>query len=165
MKPKDKNTTPPSKPEKPQKPPKEPKQKKDKRGSKVEHDLSQLAKDLGIRVSSPYGYYPEDVDPIIEKLQKDVASLTLENKQLSQDLENALEDGRKARNELAQVKMQMSLMEVPDISQEEGFEMLRRMDSITGNYDNESLVDVKQKLNQPAKPTGPVPKIKLKPKG
>lgn len=164
MKSKDKNTTPPSKPEKPQKPPKEPKQKKDKRGSKVEHDLSQLAKDLGIRVSSPYGYYPEDVDPIIEKLQKDVASLTLENKQLSQDLENALEDGRKARNELAQVKMQMSLMEVPDISQEEGFEMLRRMDSITGNYDNESLVDVKQKLNQPAKSTGPVPKIKLKPK-
>lgn len=144
---------------------KEPKQKKDRRGSKIEHELSQLAKDLGIRVSSPYGYYPEDVDPIIAGLQKEVSDLTKENKQFSEELNDTQNKLKAVQSELSQLKMQMSLMEVPDISAEEGFTMLGRIGSITGNYDSESVADMKLAQQQQSyqQPTAPAkPKINLK---
>lgn len=155
------------KPVKQPKAPKEPKQKKDRRGSKIEHELSQLAKDLGIRVSSPYGYYPEDVDPIIAGLQKEVSDLTKENKHFSEELNDTQNKLKAVQSELSQLKMQMSLMEVPDVSAEEGFAMMSRIDSITGNYNSESVADLKQaQLRQQQsyqQPTAPArPKINLK---
>ena len=154
------------KPVKQPKAPKEPKQKKDRRGSKIEHELSQLAKDLGIRVSSPYGYYPEDVDPIIAGLQKNVSDLTKENKQLAEDLNDVQSKLKSTQSELSQLKMQMSLMEVPDVSAEEGFTMLSRIDSITGNYNSESVADMKlaqqqQSYQQPSSPAKPKINLKL----
>lgn len=147
--------------------PKEPKPKKDRRGAKIENELSELAKDLGIRVSSPYGYYPEDVDPIIAGLQKNVSDLTKENKQLAEDLNDIQSKLKSTQSELSQLKMQMSLMEVPDVSAEEGFTMLSRIDSITGNYDSESVADMKlqqaqqQPYQQPQAPAKPKINIKL----
>lgn len=146
---------------------KEPKQKKDRRGAKIENELSELAKNLGIRVSSPYGYYPEDVDPIIAELQKNVSDLTKENKQLSEDLHDTQIKLKATQSELSQLKMQISLMEVPDVSAEEGFTMLSRIDSITGNYNSESVADVKlqqaqqQSYQQPQDPAKPKINIKL----
>lgn len=153
------------KPQKAPKQPKEPKQKNSRKSSKIEHELSQLAKDLGIRVSSPYGYYPEDVDPIIADLQKTVSDLTKENKTLSEDLNDTQNKLKSVQSELSQLKMQMSLMEVPDVSAEEGFTMLSRIDSITGNYNSESVADMKlQQSQQPyQQPQAPAkPKINLK---
>lgn len=149
------------KPQKEPKQPKQPKQKKDTKGAKVEQELSELAKRHNIRVSSPYGYYPEDVDPIIERLEKDVSQLTKENKQFSNELQEYKDKCSALSTELTKIKMQISLMEVPDVSAEEGFAMLGRIDSITGNYNSESVVDLKA---QTAAPTLPKPKIKIKPK-
>lgn len=155
------------KPVKAPKQPKEPKPKKDRRGAKIENELSELAKDLGIRVSSPYGYYPEDVDPIIAGLQKNVSDLTKENKQLAEDLHDIQSKLKSTQSELSQLKMQMSLMEVPDVSAEEGFTMLSRIDSITGNYNSESVADMKLQLaqqqpyQQPQAPAKPKINIKL----
>lgn len=155
--------------EKTPKAPKEPKQPKKNKSSKVEQDLSELAKRLGIRVSSPYGYYPEDVDPIIANLEKAVSDLEIENKKLSEQLHVTQTNLSSASSELAQIKMQMSLMEVPDLSAEEEFAMLGRIDSITGQYNSESVVDMKQQMQQPqpaqqhSSPL-PKPKIKFKPK-
>jgi hypothetical protein len=151
------------KPVKQPKAPEEPKQKKDRHGSKIEHELSELAKDLGIRVSSPYGYYPEDVDPIIAGLQKTVSDLTKENKQLAEDVNDVQSKLKSTQSELSQLKMQMSLMEVPDVSAEEGFAMLSRIDSITGNYNSESVADMKlqQAQQQPQAPAKPKINIKL----
>lgn len=175
---KDNSTPKPEKPvkEKPAKAPKQPKQpkepkqskqKKDRRGAKIENELSELAKDLGIRVSSPYGYYPEDVDPIIAGLQKNVSDLTKENKQLAEDLNDVQSKLKSTQSELSQLKMQMSLMEVPDVSAEEGFTMLSRIDSITGNYNSESVADMKlqqaqqQPYQQPQALAKPKINIKL----
>ena len=156
--------------EKASKAPKETKQPKKGKSSKVEQDLSELAKRLGIRVSSPYGYYPEDVDPIIANLEKTVSDLEIENKKLSEQLHTTQTNLSSASSELAQIKMQMSLMEVPDLSAEEEFAMLGRIDSITGQYNSESVVDMKQQLQQQPQPAPqhssplPKPKIKFKPK-
>ena len=63
---------------------------KDKVGSKIEQDKSQLAKDLNIRISSPYGYYPDDVDPIIIDLQTQLSNLSKENKQMAEEIDKTL---------------------------------------------------------------------------
>lgn len=136
--------------------------KSKKNNSKTGNELSQLAKDLGIRVSSPYGYYPEDVDPIISRLQKEVSDLTKENKQLADSLDDTTNKLKLVQSELSQLKMQMSLMEVPNLSAEEEFAMLGKIDSITGQYNSESVVDIKQNLNNSQPITTEKPKLKLK---
>lgn len=178
---KNKNTSDaPAKPEKTPKepkqqkqpaPPKEkaPKKKKDPRGAKVEQDLSEVAKSHNIRISSPYGYYPDDVDPIITQLELDISRLEKENKQLADQLHEETELRKAASSELNTIKMQMSLMEYPDVSAEESFAMLGRIDSITGNYDSEPVSQLQQMFgpnDQPQSPpsTLPKPKIKIKPK-
>lgn len=147
--------TPPKK----EKPIKEKKTSKNKSSSKIENELSDLAKSLNIRVSSPYGYYPEDVDPIISQLQKDVSSLTKENKKLADENNELKSLNSSLKSELTHLKMQMTMMEIPDLSAEEEFSMLGRIDSITGNYDSQSVPELKQ-MNQPL----PTSKLRLKSK-
>lgn len=103
-----------------------------KKAEKFEHELPEIAKRLGIRVSSPYGYYPEDVDKIIFKLEQDVSSLTKENKDLRDEIHECKEKSKALQTELTQIKMQVSLMEIPDASTEENFAMLSRISTITG---------------------------------
>jgi hypothetical protein len=144
--------------DKPKKP-KKPKKSKNEAGEKaVEQSLSQLAKDLGIRISSPYGYYPEDVDPIIIELQRTVSELEKENKKLAEDAYDSKNKLDLANSELSQLRMQMALMEVPDLSTEEEFAMLGKIDSITGNYDSAPISDIKQSMDT----TTRKPALKLK---
>lgn len=141
------------------------KQKKDKKGLKVANEKSQLAQDLGIRISNPYGYYPDDVDPIIAGLQKSVSDLTKENKRLADELNEKTEQLKLAMSEASQLKMQMSLMEIPDMGAEEEFTMLSRIDSITGNYNSNSVADMKlQQAQQASTPPKQPIKLKLKKK-
>lgn len=116
----------------------------DKKGTKIQKELSDLAKSLNIRVSSPYGYYPDDVDPIIKSLQDKVEKLEKENKELIASVDDYKSKNTALGNELSQLKLQVSLMEIPDISMEEGFAMLSRVDTITGDYNSESVSELKQ---------------------
>ena len=113
-----------------------------KKAEKFEQELPELARRLGIRVSSPYGYYPEDVDKIISNLEKDVSSLTKENKDLRDQVHNAEEKSQSLQTELTQIKMQVSLMEIPDASAEENFAMLSRISTITGKNEEVPPVNI-----------------------
>lgn len=135
------------------------KSNKDK-GSKIVNELSEIAKRLNIRVSSPYGYYPDDVDPILARLEKDVSNLTKENKKLSEEVLDKQNKLTAVTQELSALKMQMSLMEVPDLSSEESFAMLGRIDSITGNYNSQTVQELKD-INQPVQPKQSI-KLKLR---
>lgn len=115
---------------------------KDRKNSKIEADKSELAKNLGIRISNPYGYYPDDVDPIIQKLQNDVASLTRENKQLTDQVADLTKKNKSLSSELSQLKIQVSLMEVPSLSMEEGLLGMSKLNAITGNHYDESIPDL-----------------------
>ena len=123
------------------------KEKKTKRtpqklAKKFENELPEVAKRLGIRVSNPYGYYPEDVDKIIVRLEQDISDLTKENKQLSQELHDTKNKATLLQSELSQIKMQVSLMEIPDVSTEESFAMLSRVGTITGENVNMPVTEV-----------------------
>lgn len=149
--------------------PKQHRQKKDAKGAKVEQELSEVAKSHNIRVSSPYGYYPEDVDPIIIQLETAVSQLTKENKQLASQLHEEKELRQAASQELAKMKMEVSLFDYPDVSAEESFAMLGRIDSITGQYNSEPVSELQQRFGSQPQPqtspsVSPKPKIKIKPK-
>lgn len=103
-----------------------------KNAKKFEQELPEVAKRHNIRVSNPYGYYPEDVDKIILALEKDISNLTKENSQLSKDLYTQKQMNSSLQTELSQIKMQVSLMDIPDASTEENFAMLSRMSTING---------------------------------
>ena len=114
--------------------------KKDKVGSKLEQDKSQLAKDLNIRISSPYGYYPDDVDPIIIDLQNQISNLSKENKQLTDNNDKLKKDNEALRTEITRMKFSAQLFERP-ISMEESLIGLSKINDITGNHSNESPLD------------------------
>lgn len=103
-----------------------------KLAKKFENELPEVAKRHNFRVSSPYGYYPEDVDKVVIQFESDVSNLTKENKKLSEEVHETKEKLTKIQTELTQLKMQMSLMEIPDVSQSESFAMLSRMSTING---------------------------------
>ena len=137
--------------------------KRDARGAKVEHELSEVAKSHNIRVSSPYGYSPDDVDPIIIQLETAVSQLTKENNKLANELHEEQALRQAASQELAKMKMEISLFDYPDVSAEESFAMLGRIDSITGNYNSESVSELQQRFG-PENNNSPKPKIKIKTK-
>lgn len=104
---------------------------------RFESSLPEVAKRNNIRVSSPYGYYPEDVDSVILEFEKNAKMLEKENNHLTNQLEDCKAKLKDAQTELTKLKMQISLMEIPDTSAEENFAMLSRMSTITGKNEEQ----------------------------
>jgi len=130
------------------------KRKKDKSSEKVLHEKSDLARSLDIRISSPYGYYPEDVDPIIRNLQLTISTYEKENKTLSDELEDTKSKLQKLKSEFNQYRFQMNLAETPVAPAAAEYALLSRIDTITGENSAE------QSSQQPQ--TKPKIKINLK---
>ena len=118
---------------------------------KFESELPEVAKRNSIRVSSPYGYYPEDVNRVILEFEKNIKMLQKENDHLTNQLTDCKGQLKDAQTELTKLKMQVSLMEVPDLSSEENFAMLSRISTITGK--NEEQVQNKV-IKAPPKKSG-----------
>lgn len=116
---------------------------------------SDIAVKYGIRISTPNGYFPEDVDKIILKLEGLNATLTKETTQLQQKLEQALKEKRMIDDEYKKMKFDMSLMEVPDTSTETDFAMMSRLHTI-----NESVGDIPEAIPDIVESTIPLDIIK-----
>ena len=125
-----------------------------KLAKRFESDLPEIAKRLEIRVSSPYGYYPEDVDKHLIRLELDVSSLIKENTALSSDVDKYKRQSQSLQSELTNLKMQMSLMEIPDISTAESFTMLGRVETITGIHEDAFPINVPSAIDKPKAETG-----------
>lgn len=142
---------------------------KDKVGSKIEQDKSQLAKDLNIRISSPYGYYPDDVDPIIIDLQTQLSNLSKENKQMAEEIDKLKKNNQDLMTQMTQIKLNAQIFERP-ISIQESLAGISQIGDITGNtddYGNDALNEIAAGLlNDPPpvniEPTKPKLKINLK---
>lgn len=105
------------------------------------HEKSDVAKKYGLRISNPHGYFPEDVDKLILKLESQIETLEKETHQLEERLTIALDEKRMIDSEYKKMKMQMSLMEVPDTTTEEDFSMFGRLQNI-----NEDVGNMPEKL-------------------
>lgn len=124
-------------------------------------EVSNVAEDFGIRISTPQGYFPEDVDKILIKQKDTINELTQENEELSKKLDEAVTSYKKIKEEFSKMKLEVSLMEIPDASTETQFAMLSQMDSITGNYDSETVQELKDIQSQQQQQDKPKVNLKL----
>lgn len=103
--------------------------KKNKKG--IEGELkSEIANKYAIRISAPHGYFPEDVDNLIKKLENTISLLEKETVTLSEALEKEKEEKKIIDKELRTMKMNMTIMDIPDTSTEEDFSMMSRLENI-----------------------------------
>lgn len=107
--------------------------KKKKEEVRNANDKSDFAIEYNIRVSKPYGYYPEDVEALIGRFKNSISTLEKENKILTDKCDELTKDKTAAESQLQQLVMQVSLMGFPDSSTAQDELMLGRLNTITGN--------------------------------
>ena len=108
-----------------------------KAAEKAVHDLSPTALKYGFRISCPNGYFPEDVDNLILKLEADSATLTKDNIKLKKEYDELLEEHNTLKSEFMKMKMSLMLMEVPDVTAEESIAMISKMSGISDEFSDE----------------------------
>ena len=106
---------------------------KKKKNNTSSPNLSEIALRHNIRISNPYGYYPDDVDRVIRKYEELTNTLQAETQRLEKLYAKTLDEKKAADAELQRMKLDMSLMDVPDTSAEEDIAMLARLSNINEN--------------------------------
>lgn len=116
---------------------------------KFEAELPEIAKRHNIRVSNPYGYYPEDVDKVIMRLEKDISDLTKENLDLAKQIDQAKTDLSKMTQQFNSLKFQMISMEMPETSDATDFANLSRISNFSGKNEPQIQDKVSDGLSMP----------------
>ena len=96
-------------------------------------NLSDIALNYNIRISNPYGYYPDDVDRIIRKQEELINTLQAETQRLDKLYSDTKEELKIAKAELQRIRFDISVLELPDTSTEEDFAMMSRLSNINEN--------------------------------
>lgn len=104
------------------------------------NELPEIMQKYNIRVSAPYGAYPEDVVKVVQSLEDELRNVSKDNLRMKNDLEAAQKDLSTLQEEFVALKMSVSLMEIPDVSAEESMVMLNKMSGITDNFKEETPV-------------------------
>lgn len=76
------------------------------------------------KLSKPFGYYPPDVDEAIEKYELALSKLLKRDKEHRAQLKRANEDLMHTRDELRSLHLQLSAMELPDVSEAVTYQVL-----------------------------------------
>lgn len=110
-----------------------------KKEKKVKEKLPDSLSSRGIRVSTPYGAYPEDVDALITDLDEKIESLTAQNGDLNKKNEQLERDLHIVNTELAKMRIDVSLMTIPETTDEEDSKMLSELNKITTAEDDDDF--------------------------
>lgn len=112
---------------------------KKKESKAVKEKLPETLEKLNIRVSTPYGAYPEDVETVVSDLLEKVNKLETTNAELSKKNTQLERDLHLVNTELAKMKIDVSLMSIPETTEEEDSKMLRELNKITKAEDDEDF--------------------------
>lgn len=112
---------------------------KKKESKTVKEKLPETLEKLNIRVSTPYGAYPEDVETVVSDLLEKVDKLETANVELSKKNTQLERDLHLVNTELAKMKIDVSLMSIPETTEEEDSKMLRELNKITKAEDDEDF--------------------------
>lgn len=93
-------------------------------------EMSEVGKRHNLRISNPYGYYPEDVDKVLLNYEKLLSSHETEISKLEKQLEQVKAEKKMIDDEFRKMKMEIQFAEIPDISADEGFSMMGKMRNI-----------------------------------
>lgn len=110
-----------------------------KESKAVKEKLPETLEKLNIRVSTPYGAYPEDVETVVSDLLEKVNKLETTNAELSKKNTQLERDLHLVNTELAKMKIDVSLMSIPETTEEEDSKMLRELNKITKAEDDEDF--------------------------
>lgn len=84
-----------------------------------EQDLPDIVKKYSIRVSKPYGCYPEDIANALQKLEDENNNLGKDNTALRDELDKTKKLYKEMQAEFTKFKMQVQLMRFDNSSLEE----------------------------------------------
>ena len=77
-----------------------------------QNELPELLKKYNIRVSTPYGAYPEDVVNILLKLDNEISGFKSDNKLLTKENEQLKYELNKAKAQITSLKLSISQLEI-----------------------------------------------------
>ncbi len=101
-----------------------------------EQDLPDILKKYNIRVSKPYGCYPDDIAEVLEKLENENNLLAKENKSLAEEAEKQKKLYKEVQAEFTKFKMQVQLLRFEGNTDEQAMGMVEDgMKDIMGNSD------------------------------
>ena len=72
---------------------------------------SPIAKEFNLRVSKPYGYYPEDVEKSIKGLKNEISNLSKENANLNDTIKKLEEDKSSLIDRITRAELEMGKMQ------------------------------------------------------
>ena len=121
------------------------KRKKNKQEPSDEvYSFSEIGEKYNFRVSTPQGYFPEDVDRVIIDLEQRLESMSNDNLLLRRERDDAVADKRMIDEEYKKLRWDMSVFEVPHTSTQEDILMLNELSNINSSVepaDEEILID------------------------
>lgn len=112
---------------------------KKKESKQVKETLPDIIVKHGIRVSTPYGAYPEDVENVLTELDTQIKELSDNLEKVSKTNKQLERDLHLVNTELAKMKIDMSLMAIPETTEEEDSKMIRELNDITKAEDDEDF--------------------------
>lgn len=118
--------------------------KKDKKNNKISFEKSQVAERHNIRISSPNGYYPEDVDRVLLSLEDQITQLTRDNEKLIQAAELARNDLSKLQVEFQRYRLQMTSFSLPEETHDQDIKNISKIQNIT-QQEIEPTVEISEK--------------------
>lgn len=110
---------------------------------------SKIGEKYNLRISTPHGYFPEDVDKILQKQEELISTLEKETRLLSQKLETAEANFKMADTELRTLRFQQTILEPPETSTDVDMAMLGRLENINpnvGGMPEKVIEDVESKI-------------------
>lgn len=122
---------------------------KKKKNNQTGSEMSEVGKRHNLRISNPYGYYPEDVDKVLLDYEELLANHEKEIARLEKQLQQALTEKKIIDDEFRKMKMELQFAEIPDISADEGFSMMGKMRNINPEVGGmpEQLPEITESVN------------------
>lgn len=119
------------------------KKKKNKEKAPEEvYSFSEIGEKYNFRVSTPQGYFPEDVDKVIVDLEHRLKSLSNDNLKLRKERDEAVADKKVIDEEYKKLRWDMSVFEVPHTSAQEDIAMLNELSNVNSSIEpaNEEII-------------------------
>lgn len=125
---------------------------------KFEQELPEIAIKYNLRVSKPYGYYPDDVNSVLKKLDEIISNLERENIELGKRAEKAETQYAAVSQEFTRFKIGVQTMGLKNTTLEEDIAMTESaIDAIVKPKPAKSLNFKPAKVSTPAAKNVPVP--------
>lgn len=102
-------------------------------------DISQIARDYNIRVSSPHGYFPEDVDNVLEDLTNKLNTSNKTESMLRSQVAQLEKDNEMLKGQISKLQLDIQTIGLPETSYLEDLAAFDKLENIKGNVRKDNI--------------------------